>query len=90
MAVNIIEEPRGNQKHAAFLGSHQNNPYGVRFSTNNHLHTVYEKIHSYRLYAIAKMVVTNEVEQQDYCLLLFYTKVVMILVVVMRWKNILK
>jgi hypothetical protein len=41
-----------------FLETHQNSPYGVRFSTNNY--SVFEKIHSYPLYAIAKMVVTDE------------------------------
>ncbi len=37
-----------------FLKSHQNSPYGIRFSTNNY--SVHEKIHSYPLYAIAKVV----------------------------------
>lgn len=41
-----------------FLDSRQNSPYGVRFSINNY--SAYEKIHSYPLYAIAKMVVIDQ------------------------------
>ena len=42
----------------SFLNSHQNSHYGIRFSTNNY--SVYEKIHSYPLYAIAKIMISNE------------------------------
>ncbi len=37
-----------------FLESHHNSPYGIRFSTNNY--SVHENIHSYPLYAIAKVL----------------------------------
>ena len=37
-----------------FLDSHPNSPYGIKFSTNNY--SVYEKIHAYPLYAIAKIM----------------------------------
>ncbi|MFA6527049.1 MAG: AAA family ATPase [Candidatus Babeliales bacterium] len=37
-----------------FLNSHQQSPYGVRFSTNNY--SVHENIHSYPLYAVAKFI----------------------------------
>lgn len=43
-----------------FLESHQNSPYGIRFSTNNY--SVYEKIHSYPLYAIANVVAAADQE----------------------------
>ncbi|HBY05348.1 MAG: hypothetical protein UV38_C0003G0177 [candidate division TM6 bacterium GW2011_GWE2_42_60] len=42
----------------SFLNSHQDSPYGVRFSTNNY--SVCERIHSYPLYAVAKMVGFHE------------------------------
>lgn len=41
-----------------FLESHQNSPRGIRFSTNNC--SVYEKIHSYPLYAIAPAVLDDK------------------------------
>jgi hypothetical protein len=37
-----------------FLENHQHSPYGIRFSINNY--SVYEKIHSYPLYAIARVI----------------------------------
>lgn len=43
-----------------FLDSHPNSPYGIRFSTNNY--SVYEKIHSYPLYAIAKVLTVGDQE----------------------------
>ncbi len=42
----------------SFLSNHSNSPYGVRFSTNNY--SVYERIYSYPLYAVAKMVVVDQ------------------------------
>ncbi len=46
-----------------FLESHKNSPYGIRFSTNNY--SVYEKIHSYPLYAIANVVATADQDVKD-------------------------
>ncbi len=40
-----------------FLESHPNSPYGIRFSTLNY--SVFQKIHSYPLYAIAKVLLEN-------------------------------
>ncbi len=37
-----------------FLDSHQNSSYGLRFSTQNY--SIYEKIHSYPLYAVATVI----------------------------------
>lgn len=39
---------------ASFLESHPASTYGIRFSTNNY--SVHEKIHSYPLYAVAKIM----------------------------------
>jgi predicted AAA+ superfamily ATPase len=36
----------------SFLESHPKSPYGIRFSTNNY--SVYNRVHSYPLYAIAQ------------------------------------
>lgn len=47
----------------SFLESHQNSPYGIRFSTNNY--SVHEKIHSYPLYAIAKVIADSDQEIKD-------------------------
>jgi uncharacterized protein len=41
----------------SFLQTHNNSPYGIRFSTNHY--SRYEKIHSYPLYAIAKVFYAN-------------------------------
>ncbi len=41
-----------------FLETHKNSPYGIRFSTNNY--SIYEKIHSYPLYAIIKIMVDQD------------------------------
>ena len=43
-----------------FLESHKQSPYGIRFSTNNY--SLFEKLHSYPLYAIAKVIGTNNFE----------------------------
>lgn len=43
-----------------FLASHKNSPYGVRFSTNNY--SICENVHSYPLYAIAKLLVGADEE----------------------------
>jgi uncharacterized protein len=40
-----------------FLESHTHTPYGIRFSTNNY--SIFEKLHSYPLYAIVKVMVNN-------------------------------
>jgi predicted AAA+ superfamily ATPase len=37
-----------------FLDSHENAPYGLRFSTQNY--SIHEKVHSYPLYAVATVV----------------------------------
>lgn len=42
----------------AFLELHQHCPYGIRFSTQNY--SMYEKIHSYPLYAIAPFALYNK------------------------------
>jgi len=46
-----------------FLESHQNSPYGIRFSTNNY--SVYEKIHSYPLYAISNVIADVDQDVKD-------------------------
>ncbi len=43
-----------------FLESHTQSPYGIRFSTNNY--SLFEKLHSYPLYAIAKVISANNSE----------------------------
>ncbi len=45
----------------SFLETHPNSPYGLRFSTHNY--SIYEKVHTYPLYAIAK--VFNIILSQD-------------------------
>lgn len=47
----------------SFLENHQNSPYGIRFSTNNY--SVHEKIHSYPLYAIIKVIADADQEVKD-------------------------
>lgn len=46
-----------------FLESHKASPYGVRFSTNNY--SVHEKIHSYPLYSIAKLISDQDNEVKN-------------------------
>ncbi len=46
-----------------FLESHKNSPYGIRFSTNNY--SLHDKIHSYPLYAIAKVVADEDQDVKD-------------------------
>lgn len=41
----------------SFLDNHQKSPYGIRFSAQNY--SIYEKIHSYPLYAVAKVIAAN-------------------------------
>ena len=43
-----------------FLETHKSSPYGVRFSTNNY--SIHENIHSYPLYAIAKLIADQDSE----------------------------
>ena len=43
-----------------FLESHLQSPYGIRFSSHNY--SVYENIHSYPLYAIAKVKAGDDQE----------------------------
>lgn len=45
-----------------FLDSHPNTPYGMRFST--HTHSIYEKIHSYPLYALAQVCTQDDQEMR--------------------------
>ncbi len=45
-----------------FLDTHPESPYGIRFSTNNYSN--YERIHSYPLYAIAKVMTENNAEMR--------------------------
>jgi len=40
-----------------FLESHIKSPYGIKFSTNNF--SIFEKIHSYPLYAVSKLISEN-------------------------------
>jgi len=40
-----------------FLESHPRSPYGIRFSTHNY--SVYDHIHSYPLYAVGSVIMTN-------------------------------
>lgn len=47
----------------SFLESHKNSPFGIRFSTNNY--SVYEKIHSYPLYAVANIIAASDQEVKD-------------------------
>ena len=47
----------------AFLESHPNSKYGVRFSTNNY--SIHEKIHSYPLYAVAKIIADADKEVKE-------------------------
>ena len=47
-----------------FLGKHLESPHGVRFSTQNY--SIYEKIHSYPLYAIISLFLNN-LEQSKAC-----------------------
>ena len=42
-----------------FLESHEQSPYGLRFSTNNY--SIHENIHSYPLYSIARALFENQV-----------------------------
>lgn len=42
----------------SFLQTHQANPYGIRFSTNNY--SIHDKIHSYPLYAIARVIADSD------------------------------
>lgn len=47
----------------SFLERHQASPYGIRFSINNY--SIYQKIHSYPLYAIAKVLADGDQELQN-------------------------
>ncbi len=49
-----------------FLQSHQNSPYGIKFSTQNY--SIYENIHSYPLYAIAAVIAQQEALEALYAL----------------------
>lgn len=46
-----------------FLDSHKDSPYGVRLSTNNY--SIYERIHSYPLYAVVKLIVDQDDEVKN-------------------------
>ncbi len=43
-----------------FLDAHPQSPYGIRFSSNNY--SVHEKVHSYPLYAVAKVMAESDPE----------------------------
>lgn len=43
-----------------FLDTHQASPYGIRLSTNNY--SIYERIHSYPLYAVARAITSKNQE----------------------------
>lgn len=43
-----------------FLESHQESPYGIKFSTHNFAH--FKEFHSYPLYAVAKLLIEHEPE----------------------------
>lgn len=43
-----------------FLDTHKASPYGIRFSTHNY--SVFDKVHSYPLYAIANGIMSNDAE----------------------------
>ena len=45
-----------------FLATHPESPYGIRFSTNNYSN--YDRIHSYPLYAIAKVMTEDNPEMR--------------------------
>ncbi len=51
-----------------FLESHKESPYGIRFSSNNY--SLHEKIYSYPLYAIAKVIADGDQEILDALLFL--------------------
>jgi len=46
-----------------FLESHPNSPYGIRFSTHNY--SLHEKVHSYPLYAIAKLAANTDLDVKN-------------------------
>lgn len=46
-----------------FLESHPQSPYGIRFSSHNY--SIYEGIHSYPLYAIAKVITDTDQEMKN-------------------------
>ncbi len=46
----------------AFLEKHQESPYGIKFSTQNY--SVLNKIYSYPLYAIGKVLTETNTEMQ--------------------------
>ena len=54
-AIEQVGVPVGR---VSFLDSHQNSSYGVRFSKQNY--SVYQKIHSIPLYAIASLFLENK------------------------------
>lgn len=45
-----------------FLESHSATPYGIKFSTQNY--SVYEKIHSYPIYAVAYSAISRELRER--------------------------
>ncbi|MCF7899199.1 ATP-binding protein [Candidatus Babeliales bacterium] len=51
-----------------FLENHAQSPYGIRFSTNNY--SEHEKIHSYPLYAVAKIIADADIDVKSALLLL--------------------
>lgn len=53
-----------------FLNTHQASPYGIRFSTHNY--SVFDKVHSYPLYAIARVIIGNDPELNEALMSLIY------------------
>ena len=56
----------------SFLEKHQESPYGIKFSTQNY--SVLNKIYSYPLYAIGKVLTENNTEMQKALRYLSYNK----------------
>ena len=53
----------------SFLENHSESTYGIRFSTNNY--SIHEKIHSYPLYAVAKIIADADKDVKAALLSLF-------------------
>ncbi len=47
----------------SFLDNHPNSPYGIRFSSNNY--SMHDNIHSYPLYAVAKIIADTDQDIQN-------------------------
>lgn len=56
----------------SFLDTHAESPYGIRFSTNNY--SVHEKVHSYPLYAVAKIIADTDADVKAALMALSHSK----------------